>query len=114
MTPCSGITSRSHAVVEELAGFGAAVHTCSRKESELADCLQKWEKMGFSVTGSICDISLRSEREKLVEKAAAAFGGKLNILVSLSAPRSTPSVDCFIFLVHKLADRIASAEESRN
>ncbi|CAA7398097.1 unnamed protein product [Spirodela intermedia] len=89
-----GTRGIGHAVVEELAGFGAAVYTCSRKETELADCLQKWEKMGFSVTGSVCDVSLRDEREKLVEKAAAAFGGKLNILVNNAGTNTRkPTVD---------------------
>lgn len=69
-------------MVEELAGFGAAVYTCSRKEAELTDCLQSWKEKGFSVAGSVCDVSVRSEREKLLEAVAAAFGGKLNLLVN--------------------------------
>ena len=38
------------AVVEELAGFGAVVHTCSRNQTELDACLEEWKKKGFKVT----------------------------------------------------------------
>lgn len=69
-------------MVEELAGFGAAVHTCSRKEAELHKCLKEWEAKGFLVTGSVCDASSKTEREKLVQQVASSFNGKLNILVS--------------------------------
>ncbi|KAK8543435.1 hypothetical protein V6N13_136053 [Hibiscus sabdariffa] len=41
-----------HAIVEELAGLGASVHTCSRTESELNNCLVEWKAKGFQVTGS--------------------------------------------------------------
>lgn len=71
-----------YAVVEELAGFGAAVHTCSRNEAELSKCLEQWKAKGFSVTGSICNVSSKTEREKLIEQVASTFNGKLNILVS--------------------------------
>ncbi|RWV99903.1 hypothetical protein GW17_00037169 [Ensete ventricosum] len=71
-----------HAIVEELARFGAAVHTCARNEAELEKCLQKWEGMKLNVTGSACDVSLPAEREKLMERVASIFHGKLHILVS--------------------------------
>ncbi|KAF4372977.1 hypothetical protein F8388_011004 [Cannabis sativa] len=72
-----------HAIVEELAKFGAIVHTCCRKESELEKCLEKWKKKGFKVTGSVCDVSQGDQREKLMEAVSSIFQGKLNILVSL-------------------------------
>lgn len=68
-------------MVEELAGFGAAVHTCSRNEAELTKCLQEWRDKGFLVTGSVCDASLKPQREKLMQEVASLFNGKLNILV---------------------------------
>ena len=71
-----------HAVVEELASFGASVHTCSRNEAELNKCLKEWEAKGFVVSGSVCDASSRAHRERLVQEVASVFGGKLNILVS--------------------------------
>ncbi|GAB2288619.1 hypothetical protein Dimus_022943 [Dionaea muscipula] len=71
-----------HAVVEELAGIGATVYTCSRNEAELNKCLKEWEAEGFPVTGSVCDVSSRAQREKLMEDVSAHFDGKLNILVN--------------------------------
>ncbi|CAN6568845.1 unnamed protein product [Malus baccata var. baccata] len=77
-----GTRGIGYALVEELAGFGAAVHTCSRNEAELSKCLEQWKAKGFSVTGSICDVSSKTEREKLIEQVASTFNGKLNILVN--------------------------------
>ena len=77
-----GTRGIGHAVVEELAGLGAAVYTCSRKEAELAECLKKWEELGFRVSGSVCDLSVSDQREKLMMMVAKTFDGKLNILVN--------------------------------
>nr|CAD1822104.1 unnamed protein product [Ananas comosus var. bracteatus] len=71
-----------HAVVEELAGFGATVHVCARNEVDLQSCLKRWDEMKLKVTGSVCDVSSRSEREKLMERVQSIFHGKLNILVN--------------------------------
>jgi Tropinone reductase 1 len=73
-----------HAIVEEMAGLGAIVHTCSRKEAELNECLSEWRKKDFQVTGSVCDASSPTEREKLITTVSSLFNGKLNILVSLT------------------------------
>nr|XP_018673685.1 PREDICTED: tropinone reductase homolog At5g06060 isoform X2 [Musa acuminata subsp. malaccensis] len=77
-----GTKGIGHAIVEELARFGAAVHTCSRNEAELSRCLQRWEAMNLKVTGSVCDVSSPVEREKLMEDVKSIFHGKLNILVN--------------------------------
>ncbi|XP_062154711.1 tropinone reductase homolog At5g06060-like isoform X4 [Alnus glutinosa] len=77
-----GTRGIGHAVVEELAGFGASVHTCSRNEAELNKCLKDWEAKGFVVSGSVCDASSRAHRERLVEEVASVFGGRLNILIN--------------------------------
>lgn len=69
------------AVVEELAALGATVHTCSRKEEELSERLKEWEARGFRVTTSVCDLSVRDQRERLLRQVADLFGGKLDILV---------------------------------
>ncbi|XP_042411744.1 tropinone reductase homolog At5g06060-like [Zingiber officinale] len=74
-----------HAIVEELARFGSAVHTCSRHEAELQECVQKWRGCGLQVTGSVCDVSSPAEREKLMKEVDSIFGGKLNILVNNAA-----------------------------
>ncbi|KAB1225796.1 hypothetical protein CJ030_MR1G026808 [Morella rubra] len=77
-----GTKGIGHAIVEELAGLGARLHTCSRNEAELNVCLGEWEKKGFHVTGSACDASLPAQREKLTRTASALFNGKLNILIN--------------------------------
>lgn len=69
-------------MVEELAGFGASVHTCARNQAELEKCLNEWRAKGFFVTGQLCDVSSKSEREKLIQQVGISFCGKLNILVS--------------------------------
>lgn len=71
--------------MEELAGLGAAVYTCSRNEAELNKCLKEWEGKGFLVSGSVCDASSKDQRQKLVENVASLFNGRLNILVSVFA-----------------------------
>ncbi|KAJ9545927.1 hypothetical protein OSB04_025634 [Centaurea solstitialis] len=70
------------AIVEELAALGAAVHTCSRNQAELNQLLEQWSAKGYAVTGSVCDVASRSQRERLIEEVSAQFGGKLHILVN--------------------------------
>lgn len=71
-----------HAIVEELVGLGARVHTCCRNEGELNGCLKEWDGLGFGVTGSVCDVSVRVQREELMETVSSVFGGNLNILIN--------------------------------
>lgn len=73
-----------HAIVEELAGLGATVHTCARNDAELCRCLKKWKDGGesFQVTGSVCDVSSRADRQRLRDTVSSLFNGKLNILVN--------------------------------
>lgn len=71
------------AIVEELARFGAVVHTCSRHQKELDERLQEWESKGFTVTGSVCDLKFRPQRVKLMETVSSVYNGKLNILETL-------------------------------
>ncbi|VAH96670.1 unnamed protein product [Triticum turgidum subsp. durum] len=70
-----------HAIVEELAGFGARVHTCSRNAAELEECRRLWEEKNLRVTVSVCDVLVRAQREKLMETVRQTFDGKLDILV---------------------------------
>ncbi|XP_042476456.1 tropinone reductase homolog At5g06060-like isoform X3 [Macadamia integrifolia] len=89
-----GTRGIGYAVVEELAGLGAVVHTCSRNEVELNGCLRDWAGKGFQVTGSVCDASSRSQREKLMETVSSVFGGKLNILINNAGTNITkPTID---------------------
>ncbi|KAK8679838.1 hypothetical protein V6N13_145271 [Hibiscus sabdariffa] len=77
-----GTRGIGRAIVEELAGLGASVHTCSRNENELDKCLVEWKSLGFEVSGSICDVSIRAQRESLMEKVSSLFDCKLNIIVN--------------------------------
>ncbi|XP_028786416.1 tropinone reductase homolog isoform X5 [Neltuma alba] len=88
-----------HAIVEELAEFGAVVHICSRNQADIDRCLTEWKSKGFSVTGSVCDVLSRHQRENLMETVSSIFHGKLNILVSFSLLLHTLEIDscCFFF-----------------
>ncbi|KAA8549320.1 hypothetical protein F0562_001004 [Nyssa sinensis] len=77
-----GTRGIGHAIVEELAGLGATVHTCARSEDELNSCLRAWEDEGFGVTGSVCDVSARVQRENLIDNVSSIFNGKLDILIN--------------------------------
>ena len=41
-----------HAIVEELAGLGARVHTCARNAAELEESRRQWAEKGLVVTVS--------------------------------------------------------------
>ncbi|KAK7290143.1 hypothetical protein RIF29_04355 [Crotalaria pallida] len=77
-----GTRGIGHAIVNDLAGFGAIIHTCSRNEEELNKCLEEWRSQGFVVTGSVCDVSSRHQREKLIQEVTSTFNGKLDIYVN--------------------------------
>ncbi|XP_021757269.1 tropinone reductase homolog At5g06060-like [Chenopodium quinoa] len=77
-----GTRGIGNAVVEELGGFGAKIHLCSRNEEELNKCLDEWKVKGFEVSGSVCDVSSREQRQKLMQDVSSIFNGKLNILVN--------------------------------
>lgn len=77
-----GTRGIGHAIVEELAGLGATVHTCARNETELNMCLRDWEDEGFRVSGSVCDVSCQDQREELMVTVSSLFNGDLNILIN--------------------------------
>ncbi|KAB2606959.1 tropinone reductase [Pyrus ussuriensis x Pyrus communis] len=66
-----GTKGIGYAIVEELAGLGAIVHTCSRNEIELND-----------FTGSVCNVVSKTQREELINKVSSLFDGELNILIN--------------------------------
>ncbi|RWR84323.1 tropinone reductase-like protein isoform X1 [Cinnamomum micranthum f. kanehirae] len=51
-------------------------------KANLDRCLHEWEGKGFHVSGSVCDVSSRAERERLMEEVTSIFSGQLNILVN--------------------------------
>ncbi|XP_040362690.1 tropinone reductase homolog At1g07440 isoform X2 [Rosa chinensis] len=64
-----GTKGIGYAIVEELAGLGASVHTCSRNEAQLNECLSQWKKKGFrQVTGSVCDVVSKIQRQELIHE----------------------------------------------
>ncbi|KAJ6432055.1 hypothetical protein OIU84_019335 [Salix udensis] len=77
-----GTKGIGYAVVEELAVLGAVVHTCARSRGQLDACLLQWKERGLKVSGSVCDVSSQSDREKLMKEVSSLFGGKLNILIN--------------------------------
>ncbi|KAH0750693.1 hypothetical protein KY290_029925 [Solanum tuberosum] len=81
-----GTRGIGHAIVEELCGLGATVHTCARNEDELGTCLRSWKDEGFTVSGSLCDVSSQVDRQKLMEVVSSTFNGKLDILVAGLSP----------------------------
>ncbi|XP_050237739.1 tropinone reductase homolog At2g29260, chloroplastic-like isoform X1 [Mercurialis annua] len=77
-----GTRGIGRAIVEELVGFGARVHTCCRNDNELKKCLKEWDGLGFEISGSVCDVSVSTQREELMKTVSSIYNGKLNILVN--------------------------------
>ncbi|PON68843.1 Short-chain dehydrogenase/reductase [Trema orientale] len=77
-----GTKGIGYAIVEELAELGATVYTCARNEAQLNECLHEWEKKGFRVSGSVCDLVSEADRTELANKVSSLFNGKLNILIN--------------------------------
>ncbi|KAM2179497.1 hypothetical protein ACFX1R_034464 [Malus domestica] len=58
-----GTKGIGYAIIQELAGLGATVHTCARNEAQIVERLQEWEDKRFKVTGSVCDLTFKAQRE---------------------------------------------------
>ncbi|KAB1225868.1 hypothetical protein CJ030_MR1G027861 [Morella rubra] len=82
-----------YAVVEELAGIGATVHTCSRNEDDLNHCLQEWKTKGLRVTGSVCDAASRAQREELMGRVSTLFNAGLNIINNVGTNIAKTTID---------------------
>ncbi|KVH96434.1 tropinone reductase homolog [Cynara cardunculus var. scolymus] len=80
-----GTRGIGYAIVEELAGFGAAIHTCSRNPTEIKERLEEWKSKGYQVTASVCDLSCKQQREELISTVSSIFDSKLNILINNAA-----------------------------
>ncbi|KAL0771273.1 hypothetical protein Bca101_036424 [Brassica carinata] len=95
--------SSRYAIVEELAGFGAEIHVCDISETLLNKSLSEWEKKGFKVSGSVCDVTSRPERETLMQTVSSLFNGKLDIFVNNvggGRPKPTTEYDADDFDFH--------------
>ncbi|CAN8315236.1 unnamed protein product [Cochlearia groenlandica] len=89
-----GASGIGYAIVEELAGFAARIHVCDISEAFLSKSLSEWEKKGFQVSGSLCDVTSRPERETLIQKVSSLFDGKLNIFVNnVGVLRGKPTLE---------------------
>lgn len=71
-------------IAERLAADGASVVVSSRKESNVANAVEKLKASGYSVSGAVCHVSKASDRERLIKEAQDKFGG-IDILVSNAA-----------------------------
>ncbi|KAI3690925.1 hypothetical protein L2E82_49141 [Cichorium intybus] len=80
-----GTRGIGYSIVEELAGFGAAIHTCSRNQKEIDERLEEWKRKGYTVTASVCDLSCKEQREELMNTVSSIFDAKLNILINNAA-----------------------------
>ncbi|KAL6275778.1 hypothetical protein ACE6H2_019379 [Prunus campanulata] len=91
-----GTKGMGYAIVEELSGLGASVHTCARNQNQLNDCLNQWKTKGFhQVTGSVCDLSSRAQRQELINEVSSQFNGKLNILINnVGTTEAKTTLDC--------------------
>ncbi|KAI4323888.1 hypothetical protein L6164_023462 [Bauhinia variegata] len=77
-----GTIGIGYAIVEELAVLGARVHTCARNEAQLNECLHDLATKGYQVSGSVCDVTSRPQREDLITRVSSLFNRKLNILIN--------------------------------
>ncbi|KAI3510866.1 hypothetical protein L1887_18003 [Cichorium endivia] len=80
-----GTRGIGYSIVEELAEFGATIHTCSRNQKEIDERLEEWKGKGYTVTASVCDLSSKEQREELMKAVSSIFYGKLNILINNAA-----------------------------
>ncbi|KAK9080050.1 hypothetical protein SSX86_001725 [Deinandra increscens subsp. villosa] len=80
-----GTRGIGYAIVEELAEFGAIIHTCSRNQNEIDQRLQEWKDKGYQVTASLCDLSSKQQREDLINTVSSIFNGRLDILINNAA-----------------------------
>ncbi|CAN8247312.1 unnamed protein product [Cochlearia groenlandica] len=86
--------SYRYVIVEELASFGARVHVCDISQTLLNQSLKVCEEKGFQVSGSLCDVTSRAERESVMQTVSSLFDGKLNILVNnVGVIRGKPTIE---------------------
>jgi tropinone reductase I len=77
-----GTKGIGRAVVEELTALGARVFVCARNAVDVEEATSSLRSSGADVVGAVFDVSVRQQREALMQAVGAAFGGRLNILVN--------------------------------
>jgi NAD(P)-dependent dehydrogenase (short-subunit alcohol dehydrogenase family) len=68
-------------MAEGLAEAGAQLMLCARREEWLAPAVQTMRARGFTVEGSVCDVSKPAEVQSVVNRTIAAYG-KVDVLVN--------------------------------
>ncbi|RZF43194.1 hypothetical protein LSTR_LSTR013874 [Laodelphax striatellus] len=83
------------AIAERLGKEGASVMISSRKQANVEKAVGKLKNQGYKVSGLVCHVGKKEDREKLLTEAASKFGG-IDILVSNAAvnPIVGPVLDC--------------------
>nr|CAD7573548.1 unnamed protein product [Timema californicum] len=84
----SKIQGIGFAVAKRLAADGASVVISSRKETNVCNAMNKLQKEGLSVTGVVCHVAKKEDRERLFQEAIDKFGG-IDILISNAAANPT-------------------------
>ncbi|XP_062500872.1 dehydrogenase/reductase SDR family member 4-like [Corticium candelabrum] len=76
------------AIARKLAQEGARVVVSSRKETRIKEAVRSLTDEGLSVSGVVCHVGKKEDRENLIDKAVKEYGG-LDILVSNAAVNPT-------------------------
>jgi len=73
-----------YGIAQSLATHGASVMVCSRKASNVEAAVSKLRADGHTVSGVVCHVGKREDRDNLIQETVAQYGG-LDILVSNAA-----------------------------
>jgi Tropinone reductase 1 len=68
-------------IAAEFAGLGAEIFITARNAGDLDKTVAEFNSMGYKCTGTACDVSIESDRTKLIENVESVWG-KLDILVN--------------------------------
>ncbi|XP_039285450.1 dehydrogenase/reductase SDR family member 4 [Nilaparvata lugens] len=83
------------AIAERLGKEGASVMISSRKQANVESAVGKLKNQGYKVSGLVCHVGKKEDREKLLAETECKFGG-IDILVSNAAVNPTVGsvLDC--------------------
>jgi len=85
-----------YGIAQNLASHGASVMICSRKVANVDAAVSKLTSEGHSVSGVVCHVGKKEDRDNLIQETVAKYGG-LDILVSNAAvnPYFGSSAQCW-------------------